>query len=290
METINQFIQGLQSLAGQHLPNNANVPAVTAVAVVLVVVGLVLAVLGAKLARGMLTFGFVIAGIGVGAAVGGRFDAPLAVSGLLGATTCGLLGFVMYRLWVGVLTGVVLVMILSSTYGAKTMAPDWKAYVDRRGDAPALSAPGGVGGGSVTVSSGAGEMFTTPDPETQARFLNPEFSDWLRGFWDFTSTNDPGKVRKLMLISGCLALFGLISGLLAVRFTLVTITSIVGTTMLLSGATVLIQQVLPDLYSAFMDHPQAVAMSGGTFLLGSLVLQSLLTRPHKAPPEAVAAK
>ncbi len=100
--------------------------------------------------------------------------------------------------------------------------------------------------------------------------------------WDYTNENDKGGIRRLALLSGCAGLFGLLLGLFAVRFTLVAVTSLVGTLMISAGAIGLAQQWQPQMYEAVLNHPQALGIAGGTFLLGSIILQTLLTRPDKA--------
>ncbi|MEE9296655.1 MAG: hypothetical protein V3W34_17055 [Phycisphaerae bacterium] len=270
MDAIGQVYERANLLIHNHVPDDVIVPVATIGAIGCIIAGLMVSVLGAKLARVVLTLGFGALGVGAGVIISQRADLPTAVATLVGAGCFGLLGYAFHRVWIGVLTGLFMVLAVNSTYGVRTIAPHLPAYEQSHGAMP------------VAVA----DKFTTAAPHAQAGCLNPEFTRWLKGFWDYTNENDKGGVRRLALLSGCAGLFGLLLGLFAVRFTLVAVTSLVGTLMISAGAMGLAQRWQPQMYEAVLNHPQSLGIAGGTFLLGSVILQTLLTRPDKAAPAA----
>ncbi len=265
MDGVGQFFEHARTLVEHHAPQDMTVPVLTSIAACLVSVGLGVSVLGARLARGSLTLGLCLAGIASGFAVSVSTGMPQAVAVPLGGLVFGVLGFVLHRLWVGLAAGTALILVLSGTYGVHSLSPQVEAYRQSAGPMPAAFSEG----------------LTFADAGPDAEYIAPEFKQWVGGLWDNVRGNERRSLRKLALINGCLGLFGLILGLLAVRLTLVTMTSLVGTGMILAGAVPLIQTWQPDLYQTGIEHPEAVGISCGVFLLASFVLQFLLTRPDK---------
>lgn len=266
MDAVSQFLDRAQLLVQNHVPQEVSVPVMTATAIGLIVIGLGSAVLGAKLARGVLITSFVVMGLMAGVAVGHRVDAPEIVAGLVGAGIGGAMGYFLHRLWVGIAAGVLMSMLVTGTYGAYHLVPHLDAYEQSHGAIPA-------------VTDG---HFTTPDPQTQEARLNPQFTDWSKGFWNYVNEKAPQVTRNLEIITPALACLGVLMGLVAVRLTLVLMTSVAGIVLLTSGLAALVHQFRPELYETTMQHPEAIGAAFGVFLIGSLVLQTLLTRPAKA--------
>ncbi len=273
MNALNEIIERARLLVEHHVSHDIAVPAFVGVIVGLIIVGLGLSVLGAKLARGSLTALFCVTGAGAGLYMGRLADVPSPVAGLLGAAILGVVGFALHRVWVGVAAGLVVVVGVNATYGARTLGPEFREYAHNQGTMPAVVSP-------------LGDTFTVPEPDVQAAALNPEFQRWARGFWDYAFEHDRGGTRRVALTSACAALFGMLMGVFAVRFTLVTTTAVVGTAMFGFGILSAARTWRPDFYQAGVDHPQALAAACGTFLLASLLLQTLLTKPHNSAGDA----
>lgn len=265
MNAASEYLERVRLLVEQHAPQDVALPMMAMGAVAFIVMGLGMSVLGAKLARISLTFSLAIAGLAGGVYLTRFVDVPIGLAGLLGAGVFGVLGFVLHRLWVGVATGMMFMVVLNSTYGANTLGPQFEAFQLSHGAMPSL-------------------LVEKPLPSNESirvAGVNPVFGEWVGGFWEFARARDESGVHKLALMTACAGTLGLVLGLLAVRFTLVTVTSLVGTLLISSGAVTLVQQWQPDLYQAGLAHPQAIGVACASFLLGSLVLQTLLTRPDK---------
>ena len=266
MDVIGQFYERAGFLVGQQAPDDVAVPLATAGAIGCVISGLMISVLGAKLARFSLTLGFGVMGIVAGVFLGERVNLPTAAVAMGVAVGTGLIGFFMHRVWVGVLTGALMVLAVNSTYGVHTVAPHLPVFEQDFGNMPAAVV----------------QKLSTADLGARNIQINPEFTQWIKGFWDYTKLHEKRGVRHVALLSGCAGLFGMLLGLFAVRFTLVLVTSIVGTLLITGGAIGMAEQWQPQLYQAMIEHPQVLGMAGGTCLLGSIILQTLLTRPDKS--------
>ncbi len=266
MNALEQITRQLSTLAEHHLPEEAAIPVFTAAPAALVVLGLLTAVLGAKLARPSIALGFAIGGATIGAVAGQALAVSMPLCATIGAVVFGISGFVLLRLWVGVATCVLFAAIAASGYGAHRALPHLKSYSE---PAPA----------AITKPE---YRFSTPEPRAQQLHLNPEFNAWLEDVYTHVTTKEMTLERNTVLSAVAAGVLGLILGLVAVRLTLIILTSVMGTAALIAGATTLLCHHRPGLYQAALGHPEALAIACGTFLLGSLALQALLTRSHKS--------
>jgi len=265
MNALQQLGEQVRLFCEHHVPTEATLPVFVAGPAVLVGVGVITAVLGAKLVRPTLTLTFAIAGAVVGANVGESLGISLPLTSALTAAVFGLAGFYFLRLWVGLLTCALFAGLATGSYGAHRLMPQLETY----GQTP------------PEVIAEQNANFTVPSIEAQQMQLNPEFKTWANQFWNDATAADQTLQRDVVVAGIAAGVFGLLLGLVAVRFTLIVVTSAIGTSLLLCGATALVHQLQPEFYRACVTHPQAAGIMGGTCLLASLVLQFLLTRSHK---------
>ena len=266
MNALEQITEQVRLLAEHHLPTETAVPVFVVGPAVLVILGLLTAVLGAKLARPTIALGFAIGGAAFGGAAGQMLAVSVPLCAVIGAAVFGVSGFVLLRLWVGVATCVLFSVIAAAGYGTHRALPHLESYAEPA--PPAVVSPE--------------HRFGTPEPRIQELHLNPEFNEWLEDLYRHVTSNDATLQRNLVLSAALAGIVGLILGLVAVRFTLIVLTSMIGTALLIGGTTVLACHYKPEFYRAAMAHPEALGMACGTFLLGSLVLQGLLTRSNKS--------
>ncbi len=276
-DAITQYYERARMLMDNQTLQDLSVPAATVAAVLLLVLGLGTSVLGAKVARGSYVVGFAALGLLLGSLVGRYADVPQGIAALLGAGTLGVVGFALHRLWVGLSTALLIIVAVNATYGVYAFAPHLHDYEHTYGTFPPVLAEQQPRG----LHERAG-----PDADEQTPLLNPELRSWFHGFWNYAHQKDPGGLRRLAFITFSGGLFGFLLGLTLVRFTLVTTTSIVGTAMLTSGAGGLARQFQPEFYEASLRHPQAIGIACAAFLVGSIILQTLLTRTDKTARSA----
>jgi hypothetical protein len=295
MTDYSPILENVGELIRQHLPQEIAVPVFTAGPVALAVFGLGMAVLGAKLSRFALTVAFGVVGVGLGIWVCQRADFSMVVGAPVGAIVFGVVGFALRRLWIGAIAAAMLVSIATGGYGYRAVLP----HVESIAAMPDWVAPGAgqdvadtlgfsKSAGTSTASSGrvSSGKYVVPDEQTQQAHLNPAFTDWLDSVWTKATASDVNLKRNMLALAGGVGLFGLLVGLMAPRLTVVLLTSVVGTSMLISGLTAAARHWYPETYEASIQHPQALGVGCSLFLVGSLVLQFLLTRPDKAkaPP------
>lgn len=268
MHDLTPVIERAHLFITQHVPPEM-LDRTVALAVLLLVAGIGLSVLGAKLARPAMTvmFGLMGAYAGVWFAREAGYPAPLG--GLLGAAMVGTIGLVTFRLWVGVAVGAVLTSISLGTFSYQRMAPYLAEF---------------EGQGMVTWSpvTGATE-FAVPTPEQQQDYVERPQQRWAKEFWAFVTAKDPSIPRNSRLIALGTAVTGLFLGVMAARWMLILSTSLVGTAFVVTAVATLLTRCLQGSYQAFQDHPGPMGMAVGGFLVTSLILQTLLTR--KAPSD-----
>ena len=85
-----------------------------------------------------------------------------------------------------------------------------------------------------------------------------------------------------------LGLVGFLAGIVFTRITLITATSIAGTILIGIGVLVLGQSLHIPVYETCQERPPIAWATLGGFLLVSVVLQVMLTRPDRAPQTAPA--
>ncbi len=267
MNALQHAIDHVRSLANHHLPVDATVSVSIVVPAVLLIVGLIMAVLGAKLVRPILTLGFAGLGCAIGVWCGQAWALPMGITSTVGTVVLGIAGFLLLRLWVGLAACIFFSVVSAGLFGSPTVLSHLDSY--------AIAAPEAlVNAGDVTDVGSAGSL--------RAIRVNPEFRTWATGFWNDVQIKHASFGRHLGLITIAAGIFGLLLGLMAVRFTTVLLTTLIGTSLLTSSATALSFQIHPTLYQGIVEHPQMFAAAAGSFVICSFVLQALLTRSDKS--------
>jgi hypothetical protein len=265
MTMIEQIADLLSQIAGfvrQHVPPE-HLPRADLTAAGLAVAGVVLSTLGAKLARPAVTLLF--AGLGVVAA--GTFlvqlDLPPVARYVLAAVVFGVVGFAAFRLWVGLGTGVLLAAIAVGAYGSQRILPHWATFTETY---PAVSTE-----------------YVIPDEPIADRDPWESLAQSSRDFWAHVTAQETDLERDSLLIAAVAGIFGLVLGAIAVRFTLVVSTALLGTLLVVSGLGLGLHALSPGALATLPDHPNVVTGVVLSFLAASLILQTLLTR---RPPQA----
>lgn len=264
-DQVSQFIEQVQGLWESHVPAAYQVTALPA-AVGMLVVGIGLSVLGARLARFGITCGFAAVGVLVALTFGSMTDVPLLALILIGVLVAGGIGFALFRLWVGLAAAAFLSAVTIAAYGGEVVVPHFLEYEQ------------------VCDFDGT---FVLPDPiadETADDALS-DLETWAHDFWLHVESQETDVNRRLLGVGLGAGLVGLLLGVLLPRFTLVVTSSVLGTVLVMAGLAGLASQLQANLPQAATQHARIVSAAGAVFLLASLLLQALLTR--KAPPRVV---
>jgi hypothetical protein len=282
MNEVASVLEQLRVFLIQHAPDAVPTGAVS-VAVVCLVGGIVLSVLGAKFARFGLTTGFVLLGglLGASFADGLGFSRTACVPA--GALLFGVIGFQTFRLWVGVASAAVLSAIVLSTFGYQRVTPHVAEFQQ--------VSPWVIPDSSVQSISGAASAYVIPTRDQQVAYVVERSpSQWAADFWAFLSEHDATTARNGKALAALTALGGLCVGLLAVRFALIVSTSLIGTVLVTTAAATLLTRSVPESYQAFQNNPMLVGVGVGAFLMTSLVLQAMLMRKAAAGAGATTGK
>lgn len=230
---------------------------------VMLVVGVGLSVLGAKLARFTLTSAFVIAG-GLAGTYFSRLTGVINVPCVLGgAALVGTIGFLSFRLWVGILAAVVVGVLVLGGFGASRVGPHLAQFDPE----------------SVWSAAEEGGEFSIPlTPEAQQAYRDRTPGDRLSALWSHLNEQDATLSRHGIAIGMAVVLAGMLIGLAAARFTLIVASSLVGTFLVVAGLGGAAMTYSPSWYQAGADKPGVLGAAMGAFLVASLIVQTLLTR------------
>lgn len=269
MAEMQTVLEQARLFAVQHAPADVLRQAVPA-GVSLLILGILLSVLGAKFARFGFTTLFVLVGAGLGISFA-RYQGFQPLGGaFVGALLVGMVGFLTFRVWVGVLTAFILCWAVVGFFGYHRVVP----YVAEFEKGPSITA--------------LDTQFTIPTPQQQQQNLNPSPTRWAADFWKHVRDRDFNTARLGETLTAVVFLGGLCMGLVATRWALIICTSLLGTFLVTTGMAALLTHSVPQSYQAFNNNPGLIGIGIGGFLLTSLVLQTMLSRKAIRNEPAVA--
>ncbi len=263
MTGIESILEQIRLFAVQHAPSEMLTDAVP-FALICLVAGTGLSVLGAKLSRFGLTCGFVLLGGAAGAFAGRGLGFPVPVCGLGGALMGGVIGYQTFRLWVGLAAALVFSAVALGLFGYKQIVPHVPEFNQM-----------------VAVPAAGGSSFELPSPEQQQAYRDRTPRQWVEEFWSFVGQKDASVPREGRALALAALLTGLCLGVMAVRTALILSTSLLGTGLVATSLATFLTNSVPASCSAVQQHPIAIGIGVGAFFVASVVVQTLLTR--KAP-------
>ena len=257
MNELRTELEPMLELLRYHVPAEWISNAMT-VAVVAGLLGLVMASSGVRIVRGVLVLAFTGGGVWAGMATNQWLGLGPWFCAICGALVFGSLGLVLYRLWVGVGLATLLTCVALSVLGHQQARPHWGEFREAR-----LS-------DMILPDGGA---FTPPTVEQQEQFNSPDPAQIFHEFGDHLAQNVPNIKRNTLLICGITALGGLLLGLLAVRFTMVLGSALVGVALLGSCAGYFLTRYQPQIMDRAAEKPVAVLAGVGIAVLLSMGVQ-----------------
>ena len=266
MTDLQSFLDRGRELIVQHAPTEVLQEAIP-FALVCLVLGIGLSVLGAKLSRFGLTSVLAMGGGVVGLFVANETGYPPLVCSLVGSLMAGVVAFMTFRLWVGVVAALVFSTAAMGGIGYQRVVPHLADFDATHGLVSAHSVDAG--------------SFVVPSPEAQEAFNQRTAKAWAQDLWTFAKERDVNLARDGRALGLVAALAGLFFGVIAVRTALVLSTALVGTGLVALAAGTFLTHSAPQAYQALQSRPALLGMAAGSFFVGSLVVQTLLTR--KAP-------
>ncbi len=274
MNEIAQLAEQAQLLIHQHISPNLLSRAVP-IAIGLMLLGIGVSVLGAKMAKFLVTGTFIVLGAVVGYQFGGLIHATPALFALVGAAMVGTIGFLTFRIWVGAMAAAVVGTVALGAFSNHHILPHLADFQEQRAELNAVSDTG----------------FEIPTAQEQAAYQQRDLRQWWSDLWAFVTSRDPS-ARQLGQAVGLGSLVtGLLFGLVATRATIIVATSLFGTFCLISAMATMLGTLSPSMYQSLLHRPGAAGFAAAGFLATSLVLQTLLTRKaavadSTAPPKS----
>lgn len=260
METI---LQQAHQFVIQHAPLDGLASPVP-FAIICLVAGVGLSVLGAKLSRFGTACAFALLGGFAGNYIGQQTGYPTPVCGLAGAVMVGIIGYQTFRIWVGLGAAFVVTTIVLGAFGYQRVLP---RVVEYEKSAPYAAAH--VGGS---------ETFVLPSPQQQEAYIAPDPVAWAKSCWGYVTQQDAQVEPRAKALALAAMITGLCLGVLALRSALIFSTSLVGTALVTTSLATVLTRSIPDTYQVFQSHPQWIGIGVGGFFVTSLLVQTLLTR------------
>lgn len=261
MEQLAQYAKQLSEVIHQHAPATA-FSAALPTAIAALVFGVAICVLGAMLARWLITIVFAVAGLVGGLSLGGHVDLSPLVLALLGAAALGTLGYALHRLWVGVATAAFLASVAFGVLSTQMILPHLDEFKQQQAVEARVEVtefhPGPVGD---AVSAGW-----------------EQFSSYMDAFGHFVVAREPNLQKYGLITVPAAAGLGLLMGVFLCRITLILFSAAFGTSLIAAGIAMLGQHVEVDMLKLCESRPEMTAAALASFFVFSIILQSLLTR------------
>lgn len=259
-------IQWLSEFWQNHGPWHPSDTQLVAFSVGSIALGLLLAVWGEKMARAMV--GLVMVCLGAWLGMWGMGRAGLEqvdwIGLVVGALVMWALASVFYRMWLGILSGVLLAAAGLSIYGSASLAGPIKQYV-------------------TDPAARATEQIELPPPPDEVSDPYAAATDELHKMWAYLKSRVPAMDVTVIVIVAAAGGLGLIFGLLAGRAAVVVWTAVLGTVLIFGGALALAARYKPAWFEAAGAHGAATMIAAGVACSASIGLQLFRGRRALAP-------
>jgi len=253
-------------LVRNHLPLE-QWPYLTHTALAAVGLGLILSLWGARLLRLVYVLGFMVAGAVVGIEVARINQVDMLVGLVLGAGLTGLIGYVLYRWWVGLTAGAIAMLFVMMVSGPKILPAEIQAFHNQH--------------------LGTGE-YVLPDPSAQQAGQTGSVGQFVSDMKSYMWDARRDLVYRMLVVLTVAGIIGLVIGLILPRFTTIVGTTLIGVFGLAVGAGLLIWSHLPALW-AFVQGQAAWFLIGVcVYVVGAMIyqLQNSRLKPTTVVPAA----
>jgi hypothetical protein len=237
-------------------------------AVAAVFLGGVFSLWGARLLRTGYILIFMVMGGAIGVRVAGASQIDVLIGLVVGAGVSGLIGYLLFRWWIGMTAGLVAVLMLATLSAPRVLA-EVQAFND---------AHQGVGTADYRLPS---PTLTSAPPAEQAEKYLTELKDYLL-------KDKAALVYRSGFALAVVWLFGTAVGLLFPRFATIVGTAVVGVSLLAYGGGVMLSTYAPSLWATLQANTRWTWLGLAVLALASISYQGW--RPVRRPVEAPAAQ
>jgi hypothetical protein len=264
MPGLQEFMTNINKVGGvlhDHLPWD-QLPEPTILAAIAALAGFVFAFWGARLLKMVFVFGFAAGGAAVGIHLTREYQVDTIFGLILGGAFAALLGFLMFRWWIGLLTGLCTLLIVIAIAAPRFVEEETEKFKDYHL---------GVGGAAYTLEQ----------PDTG-------FQSVVDYYWNERKTF----AGRTLFALGLSFVLGFLVGVLMPRFASVVATSIVGVTFLVGGLYALTALQWPHAWRMTQQEPVWFAAATVFLLIVSLSVQGRKPKRNvvavNAPQQATA--
>lgn len=265
VEIVDLLTKGA-SLVREHVPA-AYLPTPAWLSAGLIVIGLVLALWGARVLRVAFVVSMAAAGAWAGIAVAQAQQVDLLIGLILGAGLAGLVGHLMYRWWVAVSAGLCAALIVLMMGGQRVWLAEIEAFAAQQ--QPLIAQDYNNALASASLSEAASPV-------------RPYLAEMGAYFWE--------NRRNLVIRSGlaCSLAFvlGFGMGLAVPGITTVIGTSLAGIIAVVLGVGTAVTAYRPEWWAYVDTHASWFILATGIILLVSVMTQITQRRPAAAPSGA----
>lgn len=232
--------------------------------------GLVLAFFGARLLRAVYILVFMVVGGRLGVYLAGQGQVDSMFGLIIGALVAAVIGYLLFRWWVGVTAGTLAVLILALLSGPKLDA-ELTQLSDYLPDATA----------DYTLPA---TSMLERTPEQQRAYALEKLKDYI---WKERADVTHRAALGLALVW----ILGVAVGVLLPKLTMVLGTSVIGVGLISTGGGIMVAKYMPEKWDAVQANAPWLAAAAGILLLAAISFQARGSRPPRVlpPPAPVAA-
>jgi len=230
-----------------------------------VLVGLTLALWGARLLHAVYVLTLMGVGVAIGIHLAKQWEVDLLIGLVLGGGLLGLLGHLLYRWLVGLTAGLCVALVVLMI-GAPWLADSAEAFADdhlARVNRERIFTTEQLMPSAPTADLAQG----VPEPVLGAQAFVTGLAEKL---WQKRHSES----TKLVILVAVSILLGIALGVVLPRFTTIVGTSVVGVGVLTSGLAALLGRYLPNVWGSIQANPTWALGGMGLMLLMALLYQT----------------
>ncbi len=262
-EILDRFIDLVHTCVPPEQMNDAFIPAVACI-----VGGAALMLWGAKTIRALVVLSSVVGGGYAGYLIAQRLQESEAVGVLVGAALIGMTGFVLARIWIAGLSGILAGTLALTVYGYhEGLFSRFEQFVHSQGR-PAPTAQ---------------NEFPLAEAGTAKAIASQDVFQMLWAFQEHLREVDDPAVRNGVISFAVAGLAGLLLGLVAYRWAMILWTSAVGVLLVLGGGVVVLSTVMPKWRDLAVQNVTTLGIVIALAWVTGIFVQWRATRPRRIP-------
>lgn len=276
MNEIMPMLEQFRSLLVQSGPVDAWTKTLPILAVLLLA-GVGVCVFGAKLAKFGVAAACGLVGASFGAAMARETGLAVPPCAVLAGAMLAVVGYLTFRLWVGLITAGVIALIAIGVFGHGKLDTHLADF--RQQEGAVVEQP------SVALPTLAATSIPLTGSDLVPSFI-PQADQSAQRFWSYLKDRDATLATQTKGVAVAAALGGLFLGVVLVRVMLIVSMSLIGTGLLVTAGAGILGSLFPGWLTSLQANPSMSAVGIGGLLVTSIIVQTLLTRGGASAAES----